>query len=442
MKGSDDSEIRSALNWFLSFLSEADWKTKKAKIYAHLKSTLEPRGKPVSLSSESARLLYPSDKIAWYLFLVDSYLDHVEDYEFAQGARILPVFKLLGRYINILRTTAGVEDVVKGMFKKKKDPDGVLFELAIAVLYVRNGWVNVEFLPEAPPLKSPDIHVSKNKLEAFIECKRMSKSSTYSEKERLCWLKLNEPIKKYLENKLKPLIIEIVFHVELETLSPEFIQRELVSKLDFVWTKGIIIQNDIWSVSVDIVDLDRIKEHLKRNSIKSSSSGLMQLIFNKYESHKGYSPIMLARYSHTHPSYLDDIKFAAGSVWSCDSSTAIDKKSRHILRHVAEAASQLAGKKNGIIHIALESQDGPLVETERFKKIVQNMKQFRPGKNNLQWLFCHIFDPQVPPDKNWDFGETVLSFSSYYSFEKPLTIQTAMLPDEAEFREGVFWKKI
>ena len=340
-----------------------------------------------------------------------------------------------------MKSLGGVETVVRRMINElKADPDGVLFELIIGLLYKRNRWEHVDFLHEKKVSKNPDIHVRIENNEFYVECKRLSKSSDYSEKERNCWLEISQPLRNYLESNRVPLIIDIVFHVELESLKSDLIKKKLLPKIELVGSKGILIKNDIWTVVIDSVDFIRINKHMAKYSVKVPSSSLIELVFNSYEPGRGYSPIIMARPSLTKKGYVDSIGFAAGIVWSCDAEEAIGKKARHIMRHLSKATSQLPSGTPGIVHIGVESHDGAFVEDERFKKIVSKTIWFNPRNKNLHWIYCHIFDPKVPPDGNWDFGETVVYFSADKATKEPLEHRAAVLPQDAEIWDGVFWR--
>ena len=216
---------------------------------------------------------------------------------------------------------------------------------------------------------------------------------------------------------------------------------KLIPKIKLVGSKGILIEDNIWTVSVNFVDFLRINEHMTKYSVKVPSSSLIELVFNSYEPGRGYSPIIMARPSLTKRGYVDSIGFAAGIVWSCDAKEAINKKSRHILRHLSEATSQLPSGVPGIVHIGLESHDGAIIEDERFRRIVSNTAFFESGNKFLDWIYCHIYDPKVPPDNNWDFGETVIHFSSDRDIEEPLEHRSSVLPRDAKTWDGVFWRE-
>jgi hypothetical protein len=42
--------------------------------------------------------------------------------------------------------------------------------------------------------------------------------------------------------------------------------------------------------------------------------------------------------------------------------------------------------------------------------------------NDLLWIYCHIFDPRVPPDDNWVFTGTVITLCKNDPFHEPLSL--------------------
>ena len=96
--------------------------------------------------------------MAWYLYLVDTALRDPLKYEPIQGARVLPIFKRLGTDLDLLKRIGGVDERVQRLLGgERAQLDGGLFELLVALLWKRTGYPIVEFIPERPPGKSPDI---------------------------------------------------------------------------------------------------------------------------------------------------------------------------------------------------------------------------------------------------------------------------------------------
>jgi hypothetical protein len=88
----------------------------------------------------------------------------------------------------------------------------------------------------------------------------------------------------------------------------------------------------------------------------------------------------------------------------------------------------------------VESHDGPVVEDERFLRILNTVSFWNSNNKDIQWIYCHIFDPQVPPDENWDFGETVLHFSKQNALEAPLKNHNLVDLENMRISDGVFWQ--
>ncbi|KKK86809.1 hypothetical protein LCGC14_2759540, partial [marine sediment metagenome] len=311
-KWDGDPHVKAALDWFLSFIDRSEWERKKKDIEEYIGGIIETKKTPPSLASNSSRIVYPYDRFAWYLYLADSYTSHIGDYEFSQGARVIPLFKIIGQNLELMRKASGVEQLVLRMSDKEKDsPDSALFELLVGLLYLRNFWKRITFLPGSKTSKTPDIHVESALNEYFVECKRLSKSSDYSERERVCWLKMSQPLREYLTETKKPLIVDIIFHRELATLDVNIIKKELIPKLDLIGSKGTVIDNDIWTVKVDFVDMAKIRRHLRKFSVKIPSTVMTELIFKGYEQGKGYTPLILGKTAEFNNTYLESVIFAA-----------------------------------------------------------------------------------------------------------------------------------
>ncbi len=436
----EDPEVKAAFDWFIDLIGVKEWINRKLPIESYLRSLHKPKFKPTPLLSSSTKILFEDDFFGWYLFLAESYLFHMEDYEFSQGARVIPIFKTIGRNLEIFKKIRGVENRVRRISNsEKRSPDSGFFELLVALAYMKNNWEEVIFIPESPPSKTPDLHVKGENNEWFVECKRMAKSSDYSTKEREKWLKMWAPLSSYLWLKKRSLILDIVFHVELISLNDAFLERELIPKLNFVWSQGVVIDNEICSISVRPVDYKKIKSVMDKTDIKGSSSSLVELVAGKYDPARGFTSIMYGKPSSINDSYIDSIAFIAGALWHCDAEAAISKKARDIRRQLAASVSQLPEKKPGIIHVGLESHDGYLVEKERFYKIIKTVINFDALTKDLHWIYCHVFDPRVPPDDNWVFTETVIVLSRDNHNEEPLSHRSLVLPEDSEQFNGVFW---
>ncbi len=83
------------------------------------------------------------------------------------------------------------------LHKHKKNPDGLIFEILVALSYAAKGW-EVEMLEQQLPAKSPDMRVRKGDVEIYVECKRLDRRTSYAEQERndFLWSSLREYLVK------------------------------------------------------------------------------------------------------------------------------------------------------------------------------------------------------------------------------------------------------
>ena len=437
----EDGHVRAAFDWFMQFFKPEQWRSRKTQIEDYIHSVHETKSQPVPLTSSSTRVSFNQDQIAWYLYLADAYLTHPKDYDFSQGARVIPQIKTLGRFVDILDSIENIHEYLsKKINNIHTNADSLFFELLVALTYKRNNWSKVVFIPESPPSKSPDIFASDGNDEWFIECKKLAKSSQYSLDEREKWLLMWRPLSGFLRDNKKSIILDIVFHVELKTLDDSFVYNTLIPKLKFVVTDGVVVDNEVWKVSAKFVDLGAIRKKLTKSYVKIPSSSLASLVTGEHLPSVGFTCVFLGKPSPIHPTYLDDIDFISCARWYCDAEEAILKKARDIRAQLSDATSQLPDNKASIIHVGVESHDGPIVEDERFSRILNTVSFWDSNNKDIQWIYCHIFDPQVPPDENWDFGETVLCFSKQNALEAPLKNHNLVDLENMRFSDGVFWQ--
>ena len=108
--GTDDADIENVLQWFLGSLNADDWSIRVAANERNIETGMQPRTR--SFHAEDYVSAYGGrDRIAWYLYLVDTALHEPLKYEPIQGARILPIFKRLGADLGLLKRSCVEERV-------------------------------------------------------------------------------------------------------------------------------------------------------------------------------------------------------------------------------------------------------------------------------------------------------------------------------------------
>jgi hypothetical protein len=436
-----DPEIAKFYDWLKSFIPSQQWDSRMLNIEKYLEAIFEAKQSRAEAKQLQPVAIY-QDKIAWYLYLTETYLYNPFKHEPIQGARVMPIFKRFGIDFNTLLSIKGVsERVSKMLLTECSDPDSVLFELLTALLWVKNGCNGVEFIPEGPPEKRPDLRAISNNEEWYIECKRLNMNSEYSQKEREKWIVMWRGLADFLIDYKMPLVFDIIFHEELETLPDDFLVKELLGKLKLVNHPCEIISNEIWSVKVGFVDFKKIHAHLKRYYVKSPSSQLSTLIGGKYDPNRGFTYIVYGKDGFMGEGvgsnqYLDKLDFAAGAYWSCDAERSIEKKARDIRGRLSSALEQLPEFSKCVIHVGLETPDGPLVEKERYKRIFNTVQNFDSYGKKLEWVYCNLFQSYSPPGQDWVMDETVYYFGKSMG---PLKFGFMIMDDNEDAMDGVHW---
>lgn len=440
-----DTDIQNSLNYFMSFIIEKDWIKRRSdieKMISYQFSSEPPFSKPLT---EGTLLAIKNDVIGWYLYLVDVYINEPHKYEYYQGARIIPIFKRIGIDINLFKNIAGIEKRIKELIRKRKsEADALLFELLVALLWTKNGY-NVSFLEEKKDSKTPDLVATKGSETWHIECKRQSKTADYTYRETAKRQRMLNYIGKELLKK--NLLLDVVFHVELENLPDTYLKNVLnLEKGKFF--SGQKISNNEVTISFSSVNISDINDHLRLNSVKYPSPMLNKLIGRKSVDHKSFSCAILGDFfrvgeGEVNNLYLNEISHAFGVFWKCDAKEAIFAKARDIKNQIFSAIKQFSSEEyddRSVIHVGMETYDGPEVESQRFEKI-QNTAQ-SIDTNNLSWIFCHFFQSYSVPEEDWVIDETVRSLTPLRNSYPPIQNLMLVIPeDESNEDSKPHWEK-
>jgi hypothetical protein len=257
----------------------------------------------------------------------------------------------------------------------------------------------------------------------------MSKSSQYSISEREKWLRMWNPLARFLDRGRYPFLLDITFHKELKSLPDNLLEQELIPKLRLVAIPAVLVDNTTWTVSLRFIEMDEVRQRQKGMLLKLGSPLLIQVITGRYDSAKGCTHVLSSQPAPDNLSYVEDVEFAAGAIWYCDATQAIRRKARHIKAHLAEAVDQLPDDEPGVVHVGLESHDGGIIEVARLDRIKDEIRDFDPRGKLLTYVYVHTFDPRVTPEKPWDFGESVAWLSRIGAGHEPLEHPMLVLPE-------------
>lgn len=440
----EDTDVINSWQWMISFISDREWQRRKAEIEKKLVvefRTTVPFSEPLT---DGTLLVIKKDVISWYLYLIDALINEPYKYEYFQGARVVPIFKRLGVDLHLIKGIKGINKrMTELLFKRQLEADALLFEILSASLWAKNGY-QVSFIPEVNGEKTPDILAIKDKEKWFIECKRQSKTADYTYKETEKRQKMISYISKTLLEK--NILLDIVFHVELETLSDTYLKDLLENKLIFA-TAGKIVSNDEVDIHLEYLDMQSINKFSNEFCVKQHSPVLNNLIGGKPIDNKAFTCGMYG-YSYRigkgeiNNLYISDIVKAYGVYWYCDAEESIWAKARGIKSQVIKASKQFKSEDTSFLHIGLETFDGPEVEKIRFEKIMNSLDDFNPNDIKMKWIFCHFFQSYSPPDQDWVFDETVSMLSPFLNIKPPLIQNLMIVPNDGETSHEEFhWNK-
>lgn len=399
----DNPDVRRWLNWATSLIGERTWIDRKAKLksFASGSQSASPQT-PVDFNFP----VTPDDRAGWYLYQCELYLDSPFDFDMPQCSRIIPVVQRLGSHLDKIVLIPGArERMHRSLVGTGVDIDSVLFELTVASAYSRRGFTDIEFLPESPSIKTPDLKMLRNGREFFVECKRKRKMTEYARKERERWWQLSAKVRKELIDNRMPALVDIVFHVPLLECSDDILDRKVLPLLK-VAMHGKIVEDGELTVSLRQARLDDLKETLRTSLVRIDGTLLYEKLYGTFERWRGYTGAGIFRPSGSKPRYITDVSFAAGCIWSCDAPDAMRAKAQHFRRDLAEAVYQLPSAKPSAVHLGFEAYDGEGVEAIRYTRLKDEMMNgFDPGDRSLEAVYCHLFEFESTSTENWAVNE-------------------------------------
>lgn len=423
----DDPAVRRFTEWLKSLIPKEEWAERRL---AHF-FAMYGAGMPVARERRpDLPFVFNAgeDRGGWYLFLAESWIDHIGDYEPAQGSRVIPLFQMLGAHFDLLMQIEGVEEHARRILVgDAKSPDGAVFELLVALAYKRAGWPTVRFVEERKDAKTPDLIVMSDEQVWSVECKRVSKAR-YSQIERdLLWRRWR-PVMGMVEGLHLSLFFDVTFNVEVSEVSDEFLAELAVSALQ---AGGIYaFDNDIAVGRVSPIDMDSVRAEVRTRPVLQSSQRMFELLTGSYEPTFAYAAAMEMKSWSVNPRYVEDI--GAGSIirWRSIAPNALNAKARHFKRQLAEATKQLRGWGPAVLHIGHEAMEGQPAEALRHGRLKTMISEFDLKGVWLFWIMVHHFVFESPPDAAWVAEETVDSHGSQHipcPLRSPRVLE---LPDE------------
>lgn len=433
--------LRRALAPFFALMTKEEWQARRSHILEALKRPLEP------IPLEKAKpLRIRDDEIGWYLFLCEQIMKDPLCVEISQAQRILPFFAGIGERWEYSAKVAGLDRKIQEVLTKyKSEPDGVIFEILVALAYAAKGW-DVELIEEAPPAKSPDMVVRKDGVELFIECKRLDRRTDYAEKERNHFLRLWDIAKHVLIANKQWVWLKAIFHSEVSKLQDDFLASILEKTLPIGNGEQTLCDNADVTIYARPIDRRAVQQHIENFMVKEPSPMLNHLLGGDWApDNSEVSVIYLAQRgtmigceAPVLSTYVEKIDWACGITRTYDSEVSINKKARDITKLLSKAVEQVPEDRPSIIHVAAETLEGREVELRRTEKVMEKIPTFVTDRPVLGIRF-HRFQSHSRTDKLYEFDETVEKFQ-IDDVRLPDIPSRVVVPDHVELVNGRHWE--
>ena len=439
-----DPDVLRSWEWFMSLFSKNEWRERRTVIEDKIRVRPESSD-PFSKSLDQGVLqVVNDDQIGWYLYLVETFLFEPHKYEFFQGARVIPIFKRLGLDFEDLLQIEGIRSKVKNIIKvRKSEAEPLIFEILVALLWKKNGW-KTNFITESKTGKMPDLKVEKGSETFFIECKRQKKSSDYVYRET----KKRQILISHINKELikRNLLLEIVFHVELESLEDTYLKDLLTEHFISSRIPKKISVPGMVDIHFSRINIPKVNSYLNAYLVKNHSPTLNYLIGGKSMDNLAFTSGLIGKFyrigdGEVGNEFVGAISNAYGVISYCDAEGAVSAKARDIKGQLHSALSQFQPKQNVIVYIGMETFDGPEVEAKRLGKIQVTLNDLGIRGKDLKWIFLHFFQSYSTPNQNWVLDETVKSFGNIKSIkEMPLRSRYLLAETNENFALG-HWER-
>ena len=438
----DDAVLRAGIAPFIARLSADEWSERRTQILEALRSFNHGTDLEIAKS-----IRVQDDEIIWYLFLCQQSLDDPLCMEVNQVARAAPFFAGIGaRWAHAHRVSGLDRKIDDVLHKYRKEPDGLIFEILVALAYAEAGW-DVELIEEDRSVKSPDMRVFKGDIELYVECKRLARRTSYAEQERNDFLRLWDRARQVLLGQRQWVWFKGDFHVDVAILPTDFLAVIFANALPIGSGEILIYDGAEATIHARLIDVPSVHRHLADWRVKTNSPMLNKLLGGDWAPLNSSTTIIkIAKTSRVVDcesaalgAYVDEIDWACGFTRDFDSEISLSKKAKDVTKHLADAVKQVPVDKPSVIHIAAETLEGKQVEQLRTRRVMESIPAFVAGKPVLGVRF-HRFQANQTIDKLWEFDETVEQFQVDGPSLNNLIPLNVVIPEWNEMREGSHWE--
>lgn len=436
LKASEDEErsnLKAFYNWMVDTLGQEEWSKRREALISII------RKKEFSIDLQAPiepQLFVPPDgDINWYILVAELAWDHRFSDSSYSTRRIYPYAMAIGEFALTLRKTNNVNGVMKRMLSNKSSPENQIFEIMTAAYYIKNGYY-VEFVAEHSinradgSKRSPDLRVTKNGVEFFVECKRAAKQTNHSQTEEAAWQAIWAALSQYMHTRSPWHIADITFHCSVIELTLPY----LIESYDAALREDSReFSSKTVSISIKEINKPALLKHYSKNYVRPNSPQHELLVFGNIDSNEKRIISTIAT-EITRPGNPDDILniFVEGvsncvaAQWRCDHEISLEKRSKHFKSLISSAISQIPPRSLGVVHILYETLEGIKVELLRREKHIDVLTEFDVSNSMVMAILIHAVN-YYPKEDNFEWAETVQHFSRDPSFLRAFYQDSLML---------------
>ncbi len=430
-----DEDVLRATGWLRSFVPARELELRLDQVRASLLAA-----RVAWQAGEDPALYDPGDAAAWYILQAETFAIDRKLWIPEWAVQIVPFIKRLGKELERLQSVRGVEDrVARMMISDRRQPASGIYELLVALAYRRRGWTDVAFVPETRGSgRTPDLLVSRPRKRWAVECKRVT-ASAYARREKARGRALAAPIHALSLQTGRSLVVEIQYRTPLSQVPDEYLVervRQLLDEPSRMWSDEVAagqVRPVTWRLARKVLDED---------VVYFGSSRMVEILTGRFVHEADYSLSAKWRPDPERPFYADAVYHASVVSWTSLSFEALNQKSGHFRKILADADGQLPRDRPGVVHIGIDSLGTPEIGEARHTKNVLEAMMFEPSNPRFRWAYANYFVPELTTrrDESWALTETMAPYRiGRHGTAWPLPGHMLLSP-EAESRPGVHWK--
>jgi hypothetical protein len=327
-------------------------------------------------------LMDKPQRLAHMILLAQDHLAQRPDFDFMEGALLVPELAMLGRSLTEIQSL-GAEATKKLRSLSGLDDDMVastIYELLVGAAAVRKGRELQMLEPEST--KTPDFRVMNSPVPTVIECKRRLGLSDYEVAEGQAAMGLfAQGFHSLLRNGV-PFAAEVAFSVEVTSIDPKTFQS-VVERIAPIASKEVAIATESWGE----LRLSPAPSRIAIGRTRMNSPIYLEQGFGWSSQPLQWDGIIVEA-EYPAQVVVDAVSLPQSMKWRSRSALAQTKKSRHITSLWGKAVKQIPIGEVGVIYIAYPEGNADDLADKRTTDILESSKTLFHGMEIQVGLLC------------------------------------------------------